>query len=339
MQYPAQKILIIKLRAIGDVIMSSIMLPSLRAAYPNAEIDFVTERPCLGAISGCQYLNRVHISPTQGWRAQLEFLLKLRAENYDLVFDMFGNPRSAIQSVVSGAKKRIGYNWRVRQIAYNQIVQSRSDFIHEADWHLDALTALNIPIISKELCFAIPAAAERFAEQFWEQSGLTGKTVIAINTSGGWAAKRWPLGQFAALANRIGQALPAKLLLIWGPGELPEAEQLSKLCQYPAQLIPTTDLKQLAALLKRCQVLISTDSGPMHVAAAVKTPTVGIFGPTNPRHQGPYGSQHEVVVKHNPLRPACRRLDCDHPDCHAALTIEPVWQALLRCMEKNSIKP
>lgn len=339
MHYPAQKILIIKLRAIGDVIMSSIMLPSLRAAYPNAEIDFVTERPSLDAISGCPYLNRVLVSPTRGWRAQLEFLIKLRSEKYDLVLDMFGNPRSAIQALITGAKKRLGYNWRVRQIAYNQIVQSRSDFIHEADWHLDALTALNIPIISRQLGFAIPATAERFADQFWNQAGLTGKTVIAINTSGGWAAKRWPLGQFAALARRLHQEFPIELLLIWGPGELPEAERLAQLCRCPARLIPATDLKQLAAVLKRCQVLVSTDSGPMHVAAAVKTPTVGIFGPTNPLHQGPYGSQHEVVVKQNPARPECKRLDCAHPDCQAALTVEQVWQALLRCMEKNSIKP
>lgn len=337
MLIPAQKILIIKLRAIGDVIMSTIMLPNLRAAYPEAQIDFLTEKHCKEAVAGCHGIYRILEIPEKTLKQQVLFLLELKKERYDIVFDMFGNPRSALQTIVSGAKYRIGYNWRVRQVAYNRVVYSRSHIIHEAEWHLDALAAIHIPIISKNLCFHIPEQSAHLATQFFESNRLVGKSVIAINTSGGWSSKRWPLVHFANLANRIKENLPVELLLVWGPGELPDARSLSALIKYPVSLMPTTDLKQLGAFLKMCDLVISTDSGPMHIAAALNTPVVGVFGPTNPVHQGPYGEMHEVVVKKNVRELNCNRLDCEHPACKNALTVDDVWQAVLRCIKKNRL--
>jgi len=276
--------------------MSTIVLDNLRQAFPAAAIDFLTEAGPAEIVAGHPALRRVLIwqrstRPGQSqlaWlAAAISFLLSLRHEGYDLVFDFFGNPRSALITLCSGARQRVGYNYRIRQWAYNLVVPSRASELHEADWHLDALTQLQIPITSRRLHVAIAREDKVFAEQFLAQHGWPERRVVAINFSGGWPAKRWPLQRFAELAEAIAQKYPVKLMALWGPGERAEAERLVRLAQAVIVLAPATTLKQAAALLQSSAVLVSTDSGPMHMAAALGTPCVAIFGPTNPDLQGP----------------------------------------------------
>ncbi|MBN1353025.1 lipopolysaccharide heptosyltransferase II [candidate division KSB1 bacterium] len=342
-----QKILIIKLRAIGDVLLSTIVISNLRGAYPDAQIDFLTEAPAKDVVAGNPDLNRIIVFDLnkirsmgfwKGLQENLRFISALRKTRYDMVFDFFGNPRSALLTLMSRAKQRIGYNWRARQLAYNVVVQSRAASVHEAEFHLDALTALGIPIIDGQLHFPIPDAAKNFANQFFEENNLDRAFTVGINASGGWSAKKWLPEYFAELADRLMAELDAKIILLWGPGELPETEKLARLIRHEATIIPETDLKQLGAILEKCSLVVSNDSGPMHIAAAIGTPTVGIFGPTDPKKQGPYGSQHEVAVKKELHCLGCDKLHCESNACMRELSVDDVWQAVQKCIEKNQLR-
>ncbi len=341
-----QKILIIKLRAIGDVILSTIVIPNLRQAFPNAQIDFLTERPAADVVLGNPLLNHVHILELKKiqslpfklrWKENRKFIRQIREKKYDLVFDFFGNPRSALLTWLSRGKIRVGYNWRGRQLAYNRVIKSRAATVHEAEFHLDALRALQISIVSRELQFPIDDFSRNFALEFLNRHNLTNTFLVGINCSGGWAAKRWPLERFAQLADGLVAHYQARILILWGPKERLDAQKLASLMKQPITFAPPTALKQSAALINNCKLIISNDSGPMHLAAALKVPTVGIFGPTNPRLQGPYGAIHEIARHETLPCLGCNKVKCDHVSCMLKLPVEVVWQAVQRCIQKNHL--
>ncbi|MCI0515922.1 glycosyltransferase family 9 protein [candidate division KSB1 bacterium] len=341
-----KKILIIKLRAIGDVVLSTIVIPNLRAAFPTAGIDFLTEPPATEVVIGNPALNQVISLDRRAWQTlpwprrfaeNYRLIRKLKGARYDLVFDFFGNPRSALLTWFTRAPWRVGYNWRGRQWAYNVVVPSRAAWVHEAEFHLDALSALGIPIVSRELYFPIASANEPWVQAFLEQHRLASTFLVGINISGGWAAKKWPLEKFAALGDQLVQDYQAKILIFWGPGEREDALKLTRLMQFPAVLIPPTSLNQAAALIRQCRLLISNDSGPMHIAAALKIPTVGIFGPTNAQLQGPYGDIHEIAQKTDLNCLGCNQTACEHNACMQKLAVTEVLQAIQRCMMKNNL--
>lgn len=334
---PVRRILIIKLRAIGDVIMATPVIENLRAAYPDAEIDFLTERPCYPIVKNHPDLNEVivfnrsHISNLPwhaGLRENLKFIKRLRANRYDLVFDLFGNPRSALLALATGAPVRVGFEFRGRKYAYNKVISPRGDQVHEVLFNLDALGGLGLPIETTRLYYEIDDISAAFAESFWSENRIVGQTVVGINASGGWYTKRWPLKSFAQLADTLADESRCKILLFWGPGEKPDAEQIAAQMQHDALLIPATDLGKLAALLVRVDMLVSNDSGPMHLAAAVGTPVVGIYGPTVPELQGPWGEQHAIVQKNGLACLGCNGVTCkiQTHDCMEKLEVRSVLE-------------
>jgi len=335
------RILIIKLRAVGDVVLSTIVIDNLRRAFPAAVIDFLTEAAARDVVSGHAQLDHILIHERAAiaglgirdqLKANLAFLQRVRGCRYDLVFDFFGNPRSALITRWSGAAWRVGYDYRIRRRAYNVVVASRADQVHEAEWHLDALIHLGIPVVSRQLSLAGSEAAEARAGAFWREAELEGKRVVALNFSGGWPAKRWPLERFAELAGLVAGRHDAHLLAVWGPGELAQAQALAAMAAVPVTLIPETNLKELAALLGRVDLLVSTDSGPMHIAAAMGTPCVALFGPTNYRLQGPWGSNHQIVTNSGLGCLGCNRTACDHTSCMQGLTVEAVLAGVDRAL-------
>ncbi|MEE9289296.1 MAG: glycosyltransferase family 9 protein [Bacteroidota bacterium] len=296
-----RRILVIKLRAIGDVLLSTIVTKNLRTFFPAAKIDFLTERASRGVLAGNKYVDEIIVFEPSPLNS-LRILSEIRRRNYELVIDLFGNPRSAVMTVASGAAHRVGYAFRLRKFAYNIVVQPRGDSVHNTEFNLDALRAIGIQISDRNIHFPLSLQADNFATQFLQSYRLDDKILVALNVGGGWYTKRWRLEQYAALGNRLVEELAASVILLWGPGEYQYVEKLRSLMKHDVIVPPRTDLKQLGALLKKCTFLVTNDSAPMHIAAAVGTPVVGIFGPTSPKLQGPYGDHHAVVRN--------ERLDC-----------------------------
>lgn len=331
------------MRAIGDVVLSTIVLENLKSAFPAANIDFLTEKYCSGIVKGHPLLNRVipfdknylFLENNAHLFKSLSFLRYVRKQKYDLVFDFFGNPRSAIITLFSGAQHRIGYDFRIRKWVYNHTVVSRASQVHEAEWHLDALKAMNIPIVSKRLSIAVSKANLDFAGRYWRQNQFSQKQVVALNFSGGWPAKLWPMSRYAELAETLVNNYSCEILIIWGPGERDKALHLHEQTRVKTSLIPKTNLKELAAILSRVTVMITTDSGPMHIAAAMQTPCIALFGPTHPQLQGPYGKNHQVVVAESVDCLGCNRTTCNNNRCMQLITVQQLLKAADMILRKT----
>jgi len=344
-----QRILVIKLRAIGDVVMATPVLENLRQAFPLATVDFLTEKMCAPVVKGHPAIHQViefdrshlrRLSPLKRILANFELLKNLRRRRYDLVFDLFGNPRTAIMTLCSGAKTRVGFRFRGRRFAYNVVVTPRGHLVHEVDFNLDALRALKIPVLSRQPVVQVDEASLTYAERFWIDNRLQDKLIIGLNPSGGWYTKRWPLDHFAALGDQIVEKFNARVVIIWGPGELEDARHIAQTMRHEALLIPQVDLRQLAALLRRLTSLVSNDSGPLHIAAAAGTPVVGIYGPTRPELQGPWGDGHQIVRLENLDCLGCNGVTCriETHDCMKKLEVDAVFQVLNKCL-RNIPRP
>ncbi|MFN0158566.1 MAG: glycosyltransferase family 9 protein [Bacteroidota bacterium] len=332
-----KKILVIKLRAVGDVLLSTIVLKNLRLAFPDTELDFLTEPPSDDIIRGNPNVNGLLIYDRSSMSG-LGLIRLVRNRGYDLVIDLFGNPRTALVTRLSGARYRVGYKFRGRTYAYNILVEPRGGEVHNTQFNLDALERIGVAIQDRNLYFPIASADEEYVQGFLAESQLTGRRLIALNTGGGWYTKRWPIERFAKLADRISETLNATVVLTWGPGQLEEVRQVAGMMQNSAFIPPPTTLPQLGALLKKCTVVISNDSGPMHITAAVGVPVLGIFGPTNTKLQGPYGDRHMVIRNESVECLGCNLTTCPikHP-CMQELSVETVYSATVALLSKNQI--
>ncbi|MFI5251887.1 MAG: lipopolysaccharide heptosyltransferase II [Bacteroidota bacterium] len=332
-----QKILIIKLRAIGDVVLSTATLKNLRTAYPHARIDFLTEYYCKDVVEGNPDIDSI-IAFNNKEESGLSLVRRIRSGRYDLVIDLFGNPRSAIVTLFSGAFYRVGYRFGWRKYCYSIVVEPRGGEKHNIDFNLDALKEIDIPVIDRTPVFPLSDDAKRFAQDFFKNKNLLGKLVVVLNPGGGWYTKRWKLHSYAGLAKKFRKEFDAKILICWGPGEQAIAEEIRLALDGEADLTPRTSLKELAAILERCSLMITNDSGPMHIAAAMGTPIVALYGPTRPELQGPESKKAVVVQKKDLTCLGCNLTDCPIGNpCMEELSVETVYSAAKNLIEQLQI--
>lgn len=276
------------------MILSTPVLPNLRAAFPTARIDYLVERGCRDAVEGNEAIDRVIAFDKRGMNGA-RMLLDLRRARYDMVIDLLGNPRSALMTFASGAPYRVGYDFRGRAYAYNVLVRPRGAEVHNVEFNLDALRRIGVPVVSVSPRFPLSAEDRDFARREAERLGLTGRLAIGFNPGTNRPTERWPAERFAELGRLLADRFGARMCVFWGPGEQPLAEAIAARIGEAAAVAPPTSLKRLGAMFERCSLVVSNDSGPMHIAAALGVPTVGIFGPVNPLLQGPYGETARYV--------------------------------------------
>ena len=332
-----RNILVIKLRAIGDVLLSTIVTKNLRLFFPQARIAYLTEPPSADVLKYNPFVNDVLIFDRKKMSG-FDLIRMVRKEKFDLVLDLFGNPRTALVTRLSGASRRVGYRFSGRTYAYNTVVTPRGGEVHNTQFNLDALEAIDVAIQDRNIYFLAAPEDEQYVEAFLTAPNLRGRALLAVNTGGGWYTKRWGIEKFAALSDRLTERYGTLTVLTWGPGEHEETVRLQALLARGAYVPPPTTLLQLGVLLRRCSAMISNDSGPMHIAAAVGTPVLGIYGPTNPLLQGPFGPQH-LVVRNEPLEClGCNLTACPigHP-CMKDLSVDSVIACFERLLAMNSI--
>jgi ADP-heptose:LPS heptosyltransferase len=333
------RILVIKLRAIGDVLLSTIVTKNLRDAFPRAAIHFLTESPSRDVLIGNEFIDEIILfdrNATSG----LDLISSIRQRHYDLVIDLFGNPRTALITRLSGARTRVGYRFRGRAYAYNVIVEPRGSSVHNTQFNLDALEALGIDIQDRNVYFRFSPEDEHFVDDYLQSALLQNAFLVCLNPGGGWYTKRWGNEKFAVLGDWLKTEYGAVTVLAWGPGERAAVEKIRSSMKHPAFIPPPTTLAQLGALLKKCRFMVTNDSGPMHLAAAVGVPVLAIFGPTNPLLQGPVGDQHVIVRNERLSCLGCNYTDCPigHP-CMLELTEERVMDGVRQLLAKNGIAP
>lgn len=314
-----RRILVIKLRATGDVVLATPVIENLKRRFPRARLSFLTEEASADVLRWNPLLDELIVLPlrrwaSQGirgsWREQVRFYHNLRRRRFDLAIDLFGNPRSAVLTWLTGAPDRVGFAFRVRRRAYTTVVTPPGRPQHEVLFHLEALEALHIPVPTDRPRVDLPGTAEGKAERWLREHAPDARAVIGLNPGGGWSIKRWPPEFFGRLADALIDEYGVDVLVLRGPGEEELVARVTGAMRNRPLVLPETTLAELGAFLRRCGLLVSNDSAPMHMAAALDVPTVGIFGPTDPRAQGPLGDGHGVVRKESVDCLGCNRIKC-----------------------------
>ncbi len=322
------KILCIKPRGIGDIVLSTIVLENLKAAFPNAKIDYLLESFAKETLENNPFINKIHTIN----KNELPFKIgiNLRHENYDLVFDFYSNPRTAQITFLTGAKYRVGYSYRGRKYAYNIKAESGRGNHHAAEHNLELLKTVDIPVVSKKTHFYLDDNSKLFAKDFIEKNfNKSEESIIGIIPSGGWPSKRCDKEKWIEICETILKKYKAKFLILWGPGDEEDSKFIKEKLVSHTILPPQISIMQLGALINECNLIIANDSGPMHISAALNVTTLGIFGPTNPEHHGPYSTNSDYVIKKDLFCIICNKLECPyHHECMLQLHNEKILEKI-----------
>lgn len=333
-----RRILCIKLRGIGDVILSTVVFDNLREEFPNARIDYLTEPPSKAALEKLPFLNEIVLYKKNETFDGLKTISKVYFNNYDLVLDFYSNPRTAMITYFSRAKYRAGFPYRGRTYAYNLLGPAERDKFHAAQLHLEYLKCLGIKAESSNLHFGLSEEDIIFARKFFKNNFGEKDFVVVLSPSGGWESKKCDPIKFAEIANAVYEKYDAKFLILWGPDDQHDATAIRELMKSEALMAPNTTIREGAALMKLATLVIANDSGPMHISTAVGTPTLSIHGPTNPNLQGPFGCKHESIRFDELDCIGCNLLKCPRKhECFLELSTAKVIEKIDSLILKNNI--
>jgi ADP-heptose:LPS heptosyltransferase len=326
---------------VGDVLWTTPLLRALRRGFPRARIHYVVRQACAPVLENNPDVDELLIYRGGGLRAQLEFLGQIRKRRCDLCLDLVGTPRTAIQSLFSGARERIGFDFGYRRLFYNRVLSARqANHGHEVEFNLFLLRHLGIEEAGRELVFELTPEEKEFRAKAWSQLGYADKDiVIGLLPTGGWACKRWPAGCFIELGRRALDSDDKKILVFWGsPAEEREAGEIAHGIGRGAAPAPRTALRQMAALLSACDAVAGNDTGPLHIATAFGVPVVSFYGPTSPKAQGPWGCGHRVLRDESLDCLVCNRTDCRDPRCMRGITVEAAARALAAALAGRAVR-
>jgi len=333
------KILIINLRGIGDVVLTTIVLDNLRKDFPNAQIDYLVEAPSELGLRGLKEINRVHLFERNDFWKKVSLIFQIRKTSYDLVLDFFTNPSTAIITFLSGAEYRVGFPYRGRKYAYNLFgSEELGKKYHSTQFHLETLRLLGLNHSYKEIHYFINSSALHIAEKYFSNNFIENDFVFGICPTGGWASKKCDPEKFAEIAKVLINKFNAKIFIIWGKSDKEDAFKIHSLLGEKSFIAPETTIQELAAMIARCKILIANDSGPMHIASAVGTPILGLFGPTNPYRHGPFGDKNEWIRLDELECIECNLLVCPRKhECFRDLPVEKVLSKVESIISKNNI--
>jgi heptosyltransferase I len=300
------RLLIVRLGALGDIVHALPAAAALREAFPDARLDWLVDakhRALLDLVPVIDTRIAVDSRAWSGPRAPLAVVRELRRTQYDIAFDLQGLIKSAAFARASGARRVIGYTQphlrepAARFFYTEQVDAGADDSGHVVFKSLAILRLLNLPHETAPR-FPLSQTESHVPACTRQLLGLwPDEPFVLINPGAAWPNKRWPAERFGALAREIRTRHGWKSAVLWGPDEETLAAQVAASSSGAAEMAPATSLADLVALARAARLLISGDTGPIHLAAAVGTPVVGIYGPTDPRRNGPWDPSDECVSR------------------------------------------
>ncbi len=340
-----QNILIIKLRHIGDVLLSTPVLRGLREAYPDAQLTMLVNRGTEGVLANNPDVNEVLCLEKGSWSAQLKFVQMLRRRAFDGVIDLTDGDRSAVISLATGAPVRIGFNaeHRWRGLLYSKVAKPRPVDQHRVEYDLCSLRALELDPKPGVPTVAVSPAEEQVVEKWLQENGLREEDsplLVLLQPGARYSLKVWPPERFAQLADRLAERFRCRILLGGDQREREVAEQVARKSHCaPIVVAGKFSLLQFASLMRHCALFVGNDGGAMHIAAAVGTPVVALFGPTYPQRWGPRGESTQVIYKGLDCR-ACYHPTCLRGDdsCMQQITVDEVFVAASRMLEQKRVR-
>jgi len=343
-------ILIIKTSAIGDVTHTMPALNALRNKYPDATIHWLVEEAASDIIKGHKAIDRVIVSKRKSWIKNFKnknflqtikeihyFIKDFRSIEYDLLIDFQSLLKSGIFVALAKAKRKVGFGRGMEHSEYsyiflNERITPIDMNIHALKRDLILIEKIGIPYDKIEFNFPINESDNKNIDILLKQNNVDfSKPVCCINPMTKWKTKLWQNNKFAIVADKL--INEGNTIVFTGSKE--DINDINEIMSFmkntSINLAGKTTLKELASLYKKSSLLISTDTGPMHISAAVFTPVVAIFGPTSPWRTGPYGDIHKVVRLDMPCSP-CLKKQCNTIDCMNNISPDQIFNEAMKIL-------
>ncbi len=335
-----RKILIVKLGSFGDIIHAIPAQQHIHLHHPEAQIHWLTEPPYAALLGRIPGIHRVWIADTRKWRRQITSLPEavrligsLRRQHFDQALDLQGLVKSAVLARLSGARQVVGFTpeqSREPASAYfysDTLPGDSGNRPHVIEINLELTRALDCTPngASPLIPLTLPEEADSYVDRKLDLAGIN--RPVLINPGAGWITKRWPAPSYGRLLLQLQQQLELPVVVAYGPGEEELVEQMEEAAGSPVVAFPT-DFVQLAALCRRSRLMVAGDTGPLHLAVALGTPTVAILGPTSPWRNGPFNPEDVTVKRDLPCSDSYKRT-CDQFIC-MDIPVEDVFDAVVR---------
>ncbi|MGM0470928.1 MAG: lipopolysaccharide heptosyltransferase II [Bacillota bacterium] len=325
----ANRIVVIDLLYMGDLIFATPFLRNLRTKYPNAQIDLVLNANFADLLADYPHLDQIY-AYDKAWSIwqSISFARELAANNYDLGLNLHGNWRTAILLKLINPDYSVGYGGKGRGIWLDQELTPPKD-CHMVEVYLDFLYQLGFNELDQQGLELVikPQAKEQIADWLANKGVESSQPVVGLNTGGSWETKRWLSSGFAELADTLLKR-GYQVIFLGGPSDRQRVQEIvEQMGKEPFVATGQTNLPELAALVNECDLVISGDSGPVHVAAAVQTPTITIFGPSDEVKYQPYQTESELVTAEVECRP-CGEQECPlgHHRCMQNITVDDILE-------------
>jgi lipopolysaccharide heptosyltransferase I len=337
-----RRILIVRLSSLGDILHALPAFQSLRAAFPEAEIDWLIEQRMKFLLAALPGLNELMVLDTkslrsrpwslEAWRQFGRLIRRLRARRYDVALDFQGLLKTALLTCLSGARVRMGFSRelvreRPAHWFYHQKLRPPSQETHVA--RLNQGLARAAGGIASSGPFPLSVGDDDRDTILARLRVDELSEYVVINPGGGWSTKRWGTAKYGALASRIHEELKLGVVVTTGPGEEKLFEEMCRHCTGAPLRQFSVPFRQLIPLYQRAQLVIGGDTGPFHLASMLGTPVVGIFGPTSPVRNGPLSENDEVVV-HQLHCSFCYGRSCPTQNECMDISVEEVFSAVTR---------
>lgn len=326
------KILLIQLRRIGDVMMCTPAIRSIKKAYPAAEIHFLTEQPSDQILQYNPFINKIiALDKKTTFKHKIHVISNLRKEGYDLVIDFHNNPSSGWLSLLSGANKRVGKYHKLRKIFYSDTAKL-NQYKYEGYAKFDLLETIGISPIFNKIDFFISEKERSFAKNFIQKLGVKeNEKIITVSPVSRQPYKVWPAEKFSKICDYLIEKYNVKILFIYGPGEEHFTEKVRSFMKNRALPdYPPVSLAETRAIFEHATMHVGNDNGPMHIAISAGIPTVAVFGRPFAAGWTPPDSDINVGIEN----PVYCKSNCTYPDCKLECIKSIKTETVLNKIEK-----
>lgn len=334
-----KRILIVEVNWVGDVLFSTPFIKAVRDAYPDSHIACLLHPRTREMLESNPRVNEIIIYDEEGlhrgFLGKLRLVRELKKRNFNTAFILHRSFTKAMLTYLAGIGERLGYATKLRRWILTKAIDEPVGDIHKVEYFLRLASAAGIQAGSRSYEFFIGDAAKGHVGKFLANAGLgEDERFVVINPGGNWDPKRWPKENFAKLSDLIAERFKVRIAITGSKKDIALARDIQNLMKArPVIAAGKTTMGELAAILERAVLVISNDSGPMHLAVAVGAKVVALFGPTSPDITGPYGGGNYMVIsKNDRCEMPCYNKDCSINSCMSAITVDDVMREVEKAL-------
>jgi heptosyltransferase I len=333
----AERYLIVRLTALGDILHTLPAVAAIRAAHKNARIDWVVERKWAPVLEGSPAISEVIPFDRDSVFGALTCVRRLRQKNYTCAIDFQGLYKSSVLAMLSAAPRRIGFErGSAREegaaLLYTERVIPSGRHVAELNYSLAEKTGASRPA-SPEYPLRVPAGGAASVRARLAERGI--ERYIVVGPGGSWRAKCWPAERYGIFCREFEKRHGLPAIMIHGPGEESRAEEACHAAHPATPVVMRTTIEELMGLLAHARCVVAADSGPLHLAAALGKAVVGLYGPTDPARNGPFVPGAVIVSEARPEEISYKRRATYSP-AMLRITVEQVLEAADACVKAHA---